>query len=119
MAVCSLRVRRASQDRREPSRAAQVGDGAVIVADVGGDRRPPRSGEVTHSVTVRVEDVRSHCERARAHGARILVEPTDTAYGERQYNAEDPAAHQWTFSETLADVAPEEWGGESVGPGGR
>ncbi len=28
---------------------------------------------------------------------------------------EDLAGHQWTFSETLADVAPEEWGGTSVG----
>lgn len=35
-------------------------------------------------------------------------------YGERQYHAEDLAGHQWTFSETLADVAPEEWGGTSV-----
>ena len=30
------------------------------------------------------------------------MEPTDFEYGERQYNAEDPAGHQWTFSETLA-----------------
>jgi len=30
------------------------------------------------------------------------------AYGERRYNAEDPAGHQWTFSETLANIAPEE-----------
>ncbi len=37
-------------------------------------------------------------------------------YGERQYSAEDPAGHQWTFSETIADVAPEDWGGETVGP---
>jgi hypothetical protein len=36
-------------------------------------------------------------------------------YGERQYSAEDLAGHRWTFSETLADVAPEEWGGTSVG----
>jgi uncharacterized glyoxalase superfamily protein PhnB len=93
----------------------RVGDGAVIVADVHGDRRPPRPGEVTQSVTVRVPDVRAHCERARANGARILMEPTDFQYGERQYTAEDPVGHQWTFSETLADVAPEEWGGESVG----
>jgi len=61
-----------------------------------------------------VKNVRAHCERAREKGARILMEPTDFEYGERQYNAEDPAGHQWTFSETLADVAPEEWGGESV-----
>jgi uncharacterized glyoxalase superfamily protein PhnB len=83
--------------------------GALIVGDVRGDRRPPRPGEVTHSVTVRVKDARAHCERARAHGARILMEPTDHEHGERQYNAEDPFGHQWTFSETLADVAPSEW----------
>jgi uncharacterized glyoxalase superfamily protein PhnB len=92
----------------------RFGDGAVIVADVRGDRRPPRPGEVTHSVTVRVEDARAHCERARARGARIIMEPTDFEFGERQYNAEDFAGHQWTFSETLADVAPEEWGGMSI-----
>jgi uncharacterized glyoxalase superfamily protein PhnB len=89
----------------------QFGSGAVIVGDVRGDRRPPRPGEVTHAVTVRVRDARAHCDRARAHGARILMEPTDFEYGERQYSAEDFAGHQWTFSETLADVAPEEWGG--------
>jgi uncharacterized glyoxalase superfamily protein PhnB len=92
------------------------GDGALIVADVRGDRRPPRPGEATHSVVARVEDAHAHCEHARAQGARILDEPTDHAYGERQYHAEDPWGHQWTFSETLADVAPEEWGGTSVSP---
>jgi uncharacterized glyoxalase superfamily protein PhnB len=91
-----------------------VGDGAVIIGDVRNDSRPPRPGEVTHSVTVRVNDARAHCEHARAHGARILMEPRDFEYGERQYNAEDLVGHRWTFSETLADVAPEEWGGESV-----
>ncbi len=94
----------------------RFGDGALIVADVRGDRRPPRHGEVTHSVMVRVDDARAHCERARAHGARVLMEPTDFEYGERQYSAEDPAGHQWTFSETLVDVAPEAWGGTSLAP---
>ena len=64
------------------------------------------AGEVTHSVLVRVEDASAHCEHARAHGAKILEEPTDHMYGERQYNAEDPWGHQWTFSQTLADVDP-------------
>jgi uncharacterized glyoxalase superfamily protein PhnB len=90
--------------------------GAVIIGDVRDERRPPRAGEETHSVLVRVEDARSHCERARAHGARILKEPTDFEYGERQYSAEDPAGHRWTFSETLRDVAPEEWGGTTKAP---
>jgi uncharacterized glyoxalase superfamily protein PhnB len=92
----------------------RFGDGDLIVADVRGDRRPPRAGEVTQYVTVRVEDARGHCERARELGARIVMEPTDFEYGERQYSAEDPAGHQWTFSETLADVPPEEWGGTPV-----
>jgi uncharacterized glyoxalase superfamily protein PhnB len=87
------------------------GDGAVIAADVRGDRRPPRPGDETHRVMVRVENVDAHCQRARAHDARILNEPTDFEYGERQYEAEDLAGHRWTFSETREDVAPEEWGG--------
>ena len=85
--------------------------GAVIIGDVRHDRVPPRPGEVTHSVTVRVDDVTEHCERARAAGAEILMEPIDFEYGERQYTAADPAGHQWTFSETLEDVHPETWGG--------
>jgi uncharacterized glyoxalase superfamily protein PhnB len=98
------------EDHRSQMR---FGDGAVILGDVRHDRHPPRPGELTHSVLVRVEDAHAHCERAREHGARILMEPTDFEYGERQYAAEDLAGHQWTFSETLADVAPEEWGGIS------
>jgi uncharacterized glyoxalase superfamily protein PhnB len=94
----------------------RVGDGDVIVADVRKEQRPPRPGEVTHSVVVRVDDARAHCERARSNGARILMEPTDFEYGERQYAAEDPAGHRWTFSETLEDVAPDTWGGELVDP---
>jgi uncharacterized glyoxalase superfamily protein PhnB len=85
--------------------------GAIVVADVGNDRVPPRLGEVTHSVLVRVRDAQAHCDRARAKGARILEEPTDHVYGERQYTAEDPWGHRWTFSQTLADVDPGHWGG--------
>jgi uncharacterized glyoxalase superfamily protein PhnB len=63
---------------------------------------------------VRVEDLDRHYERARSHGARILGPPADYPYGERQYIAEDFAGHVWTFSQSVADVAPEEWGGTSV-----
>ena len=66
---------------------------------------------------VRVEDANAHCERARAQRCEILMEPTDFEYGERQYQAVDLAGHHWTFCETLADVAPEEWGGVLVSPG--
>jgi uncharacterized glyoxalase superfamily protein PhnB len=87
------------------------GEGAVIVADAHSERRPAQEGHVTHSVLVRVDDAAAHCEHARAHGARIVMEPTDFEYGERQYAADDIGGHRWTFSQTLADVAPEQWGG--------
>jgi len=104
---CVERLRIGENHRSQLS----FGEGAVIIGDVRNGRRPPLPGEVTHSLIVRVDDVRGHCEHARARGARILMEPTDHEFGERQYTAEDPAGHQWTFSETLADVAPEAWGG--------
>jgi uncharacterized glyoxalase superfamily protein PhnB len=103
---------RIGEDHRAQLR---FGTGAVIVADVRNERQPPHDGVVTHSVLVRVEDARAHCERARAHGAEIVMEPTDFEYGERQYGAEDPAGHHWTFSQTLADVDPAEWGGVLAG----
>ena len=95
----------------------RFGDGALIVGDVHGARTAPQAGIETHSVVVRVDDARAHCEHARAHGAKILMEPTDFEYGERQYHAEDPAGHRWTFSETLRDVHPDEWGGTLREPG--
>jgi uncharacterized glyoxalase superfamily protein PhnB len=57
-------------------------------------------------------------EDHRSHGARILMEPTDFEYGERQYHAEDLAGHHWTFPETLRGVAPEEWGGTTQAASG-
>lgn len=85
-----------------------AGDGCLTIAE--GDVTP--NGACT--VQVRVEDAQAHCERARAAGARILSEPVDHAYGERQYNAEDFAGHRWDFTESVQDVEPESWGGVSV-----
>src|SRR5258705_8564676 len=61
-----------------------VGDeGAVIIADVGGERRPPQPGGVTHVVRVRVADVDAAFARARDHGAVVLEAPVEREYGER------------------------------------
>jgi uncharacterized glyoxalase superfamily protein PhnB len=68
----------------------------------------------SHVTQVRVEDALAHCKRARQHGAVILTEPTDHMYGERQYNAQDFHGHKWDFTQTIADVEPESWGGISV-----
>jgi uncharacterized glyoxalase superfamily protein PhnB len=85
-----------------------VGDGAVALTERDGDARPAE-------VMVRIDDVDAHFERARVNRAEILREPADYPYGERQYTAVDPGGHHWTFSETIADVAPEDWGGTAAG----
>lgn len=86
-----------------------VGDGAVVVTEDGTGGTGARD---RHSPMVRVEDVDSHCERAREQGARILREPADYPYGERQYTVADVAGHVWTFTQSIADVDPRDWGGE-------
>jgi uncharacterized glyoxalase superfamily protein PhnB len=86
----------------------RAGEGCVTVAE--GDAVPNGAA----SVQVRVEDARAHCERARAAGAKILSEPTDQMYGERQYVVQDFHGHVWDFTQTIADVEPESWGGVSV-----
>jgi uncharacterized glyoxalase superfamily protein PhnB len=88
------------------------GGGAVVVID--GPKNPDAAHATTHSVMVHVDDVDRHFERARRAGANILRTPTDYPYGERQYTAQDPGGHSWTFSQTIADVHPREWGGELI-----
>ena len=86
----------------------RASEGCFTIAE--GDATPNRS-----SITqVRIVEALAHCERARANGAIILTEPKDHIYGERQYNAQDFHGHYWDFTETLADVEPESWGGISV-----
>jgi len=87
-----------------------VGDGAVTVREIRAGEAKAALG-VGCSITVRVENIDAHCARARDHGARITEGPVTHPYGERQYNAVDFAGYTWTFSESVADVHPEEGGG--------
>jgi uncharacterized glyoxalase superfamily protein PhnB len=94
-----------------------LGDGALIVADASyGRQAPVVDATSTHSVMVRVHDLDAHYQTALAAGASILSEPADHAYGERQYAAADLAGHRWMFTQSIADVAPEDWGGSTVNP---
>jgi uncharacterized glyoxalase superfamily protein PhnB len=87
-----------------------VDDAALMLGRQGGEYRAPRPGEVSQYVHVTVADVNGHFERARDFGARIVSPPGDKPFGERQYTAEDPEGHRWTFSQHIADVPPEQWG---------
>jgi uncharacterized glyoxalase superfamily protein PhnB len=92
---------------RIASHRAQLtfGAGALVVA---GGAGPAPAG----SVMVCVAEVARHHEHALAAGAKIVAAPADYPYGERQYDAEDPWGHRWTFSQTIADVDPRDWGGQ-------
>jgi uncharacterized glyoxalase superfamily protein PhnB len=91
-------------------------DGAVVVAEASGERVAPSGGVATHLVKVRVADVDAAFARARECGALVLEEPTTFEYGERSFVVEDLAGHRWELTQTVRDVAPEEWGGVTVAP---
>ena len=83
----------------------RFGDGYIIVDSEWADYiASPASvgGRNTQSVYIRLKDgIDAHCEQARAAGAKIVEEPADQFYGERQYRARDPEGHVWTFTQTL------------------
>lgn len=110
---CSERVRIGEGHRAQLA----FGSAAVIVTETGNGRVTPSGGVATHSVLLRVDDAGAACERARANGARVLMEPTDFPFGERQCELEDPYGHRWSITQTIADVAPEDWGGVTVNGG--
>lgn len=102
------------------------GNGVVILAEADAEhgRSAPKGDALRcHAVMVRVDDVDAHHERVRERGAVILSPPTDYPYGERQYSVQDLEGHHWTFTQAIADLAPEDWGGTSAttpsGGGGR
>ena len=87
--------------------------GLIMVGQVGlpPDRTYPRSplavgGANTQGLAVYVDDADAHCERARAAGAAITVEPATQDYGEgywvdRSYEARDLEGHHWWFVQRL------------------
>ena len=87
-----------------------VGDGAVVLTTTA-VKEP--AADLAHAVMVRVDDVDRHHERTLQRGARILRPPADYPYGERQYTVADLYGHCWTFTQSIADVNPEDWGGTS------
>ena len=102
----------------EPVSGAQMvlGNACIMVHGERPDSASPSrlGGRGTQSLTVFVEDVEAHYERAKAAGAVIVEELHETCYGELQYGAEDPDGHHWLFSRHAHDVSPEEWGATIV-----
>lgn len=85
----------------------------LIVRELGDEER---IAERTDQVMVRVADANGVLEAARSHGADASVTAHDWPYGEWQASFVDPFGHRWVVTQTLQDVDPRDWGGETVVP---
>ncbi len=77
---------------------------------------PAQLGAGTQSLTIFIEDVESHFERAKAAGAKIVEDLNEPVYGEFQYGAEDLDGHHWLFSRHARNVSPADWGAKISQP---
>jgi uncharacterized glyoxalase superfamily protein PhnB len=83
----------------------------MIGAEWSDDHKSPASigGKNTQTVHIHVdEDIDGHCERARAAGFEIIMEPEDQFYGDRSYRCRDPEGHIWTVGQTVKYVTRED-----------
>ena len=97
----------------DPVQGAQLhlGDAWIMVNRARpGRSSPAHIGCDTQSLTVFVEEVDAHYEKAKSAGAKIVENLHETEYGERQYGVEDLEGHHWLFSRHARDVAPDAWG---------
>ncbi len=75
-----------------------------------GHGSPKQLGYGTQSLTVFVEEIEGHFQKAKSAGAKILEDLHETIYGELQYGAEDLDGHHWLFSRHARDLSPDQWG---------
>ncbi len=77
-----------------------AGEGGLNMA-----RRADAFPQLHAGVYVFVDDVDAHCRRARAAGAKVLLEPADQPWGDRMYCLTDPEGQFWMFAKRLARPA--------------
>jgi uncharacterized glyoxalase superfamily protein PhnB len=97
----------------DPAQGAQMhlGNAWIMLTSArAGRASPAQAGQWTQSLTIFVDNVDAHFAQTKSCGAKIVEELNETAYGERQYAAEDLEGHHWLFSRHARDVDPEEWG---------
>lgn len=103
----------------DPLSGAQVhlGNAFIMLNQARGEyRNPAELGFRTQSLTVFVEEIEQHYERARAAGANLVEELHETVYGELQYAVLDPEGHHWLFSRHARDLSPDAWGATITNP---
>jgi uncharacterized glyoxalase superfamily protein PhnB len=88
------------------------GDSLIMIGNEWTEKhKSPASieGFNTQSVHIHLEgDIDAHCDRARAAGFEILMEPADQFYGDRTYRCRDPEGHFWTVGAPIRAVSVDE-----------
>lgn len=90
----------------------RLGDGIVMFGSSEGTdyaklvQTPAELGGTTASPYIATTDIDALCERARAAGAQICMEPTDQPYGSRDFICKDPEGHVWCFGTYRPGGAP-------------
>lgn len=88
-----------------------MADGVIMMGKADPERRaksPADLGAASQGLYIYVDDVDTHCDRAKAAGATIVMPLEEMFWGDRMYAAVDLEGHQWTFAQHVKDVPPEE-----------
>jgi uncharacterized glyoxalase superfamily protein PhnB len=86
----------------------EFGDSVIGIGTQGahGARSPKSAGSASQYISVYVDDIDAHYERARAAGAEIGRGPRDHAREYRAYEALDLEGHRWRFVQWMEAVPP-------------
>jgi uncharacterized glyoxalase superfamily protein PhnB len=92
----------------------EFGDGVIGIGEQGGHGAiSPKSGGIeSQYISVYVDDVDAHYQRAVAAGARIANGLRDYFWGvegHRTYEALDFEGHRWRFHQRMRAVPQSEW----------
>ena len=89
----------------------EFGDGVIGIGGQGGHgAMSPKSGGVeSQYISVYVDDVDAHYQRALAAGARIANGLRDQFWGDRTYEALDLEGHRWRFHQRVREVPQKDW----------
>ena len=98
-----------------PSQLGLPGGGELLVGEARPLPRRPSDGR-SPEILMKVEDAAATFARAVENGAAVVFELRDIEAGERQATIDDGFGHRWLLTQTLADIAPEQWGGKTVTP---
>lgn len=94
----------------------EFGDGLVMVGSTDDRHEPPMpakspaslGGANTQALCVYLDDVDAHYEQVRKAGAKIMMPPKTSDYGDdywvdRSYRVEDLEGHQWWFVQRVRE----------------